>query len=79
MAHDQQPDQALDADELAYVAEQSLLAVRLDSEADRSPDAEQALRLHATADQARALADIEIKLGQIRRAASGSSDERSPS
>lgn len=66
MAHDESPNEVLDV-RLAFVAEKSLLAVRLDSEADESTDSAEAARLHAAADQARALADIEIKLGQIRR------------
>lgn len=65
MAHNQPPEQSIDV-KSAYVSEQTVLAVRLDSEADRCEDPDDALRLHATADLARALADIETKLGDMR-------------
>ena len=65
MKQDLPTKNALDAEMLAFVAEKSLLAIELDAEADRSRDPDEAARLHAMADQARALADLEIKLSRL--------------
>ena len=65
MKQDLPTTDALDVEMLAFVAEKSLLAVELDAEADRSRDPDEAARLHAMADLARALADLEIKLRRL--------------
>ena len=65
MERDHPTADPLDVDMLAFVADKSLLAVELDAEADRARDPDEAARLHAMADQARALADIEIRLSRL--------------
>ena len=76
MSHGSSPNGSLDVQRWAFVADKCLFAVRLDAEADACAESAEAARLHATADQARALADIEIKLDQIRSARPASGGER---